>query len=100
MASKPDVSVELDFDEIFQQANESTQVRAAVLKRATDIAVRARRIDAQENAGHANITIEERVMPNGRYVVQVQTDDVSGEHGDSVTERRRTLRRASGSSKS
>ncbi|GAC71029.1 hypothetical protein [Gordonia soli] len=91
------VEVVIDTDEIFQAANETVQVEAAVLKRATDIANRARRLDAAENGGTADITLDRRVMPNGRLVYHVQSTDADGEHGTSSTARRRTLRRAVGS---
>lgn len=97
MPSRDDqVRVELDLDELFREANELPMLRAKTFAKATQIANRARRIDAAENGGHAEITLEERVMPNGRYVVQVRSTDGDGEHGTSTTVRRRTLRRAVG----
>lgn len=95
MAQKP--QIDLDLDAIFEQANQDALVRAKVRDKAETIAARARRIDVAENGGRATISTEFDVLPNGRYVGRVRTDDVSGEFGDSVNRRRRTLRRAGGS---
>lgn len=88
--------IELNINALFVEANQNAMVRAKVKDRTARIAARARRIDRAENAGRANITVEHEVLPNGRFVGAVQTDDVSGEFGDSKTIRRRTLRRAAG----
>ncbi|MCF8605151.1 hypothetical protein L5I01_17490 [Gordonia sp. HY442] len=96
MARADRVEVRLDLDELFRQMNESVQLQASVRKRATSIAARARRIDASENSGTASITLTEHWMPNGRFVMHVNSDDVEGEFGTSKTARRRTLRRAMG----
>lgn len=96
MASSDKVVVDLDLDELFKQMNETTQVNAGLLKRATTIAARARRLDASEGKGTAKIEITEHWMRNGRLVYHVTSDDVEGEYGTSRTARRRTLRRAAG----
>ena len=96
MASRGSVIVQLDLDGLFAEMNETAQVRAGVTRRATEIAARARRIDAAENGGRAEITLTEKTMPNGRFVVQVRSTDGDGEFGTSTTARRRTLRRAIG----
>ena len=92
--SKP--MVDINIDALFEEANQSKMVRAKVKDRTARIADRARRIDRSENAGRATIKTAFETLPNGRYVGRVETDDVSGEHGDSRTARRRTLRRAAG----
>lgn len=91
-----DPRVELNLDGLFEAANQNSLVRAKVQDRLAQIAARARRIDQAENEGRATISIETEVLPNGRFMGRVVTDDVSGEFGDSVTKRRRTLRRAAG----
>lgn len=91
-----DPRVNLDLDSLFEQANQNALVRAKVQDRAAQIAARARRIDQAENEGRANISTEFEVLPNGRFMARVVSDDVSGEFGDSVTKRRRTLRRSAG----
>ena len=96
MADSDRVIVDLDLDELFKQMNETTQVEAALLKKATGIAARARRLDATEGKGTAKITITEHWMRNGRRVLHVESNDVDGEYGTSATMRRRTLRRAKG----
>lgn len=92
----PRPKIEMNMDALFVEANQLKMVRAKVKDRSARIAARARRIDRSENAGRANITVEYEVLPHGRFVGAVQTDDVSGEFGDSKTVRRRTLRRAAG----
>ena len=92
----PRPKIEMNMDALFVEANQLKMVRAKVKDRTARIAARARRIDRSENAGRANITVEYEVLPHGRFVGAVQTDDVSGEFGDSKTVRRRTLRRAAG----
>lgn len=92
----PKPKVDINIDALFEEANQNSMVRARVKDRTARIAARARRIDRSENAGRATITVEHEVLPNGRFVGAVQTDDVSGEYGDSRTARRRTLRRAAG----
>lgn len=92
----PRPKIEMNMDALFVEANQNKMVRAKVKDRTARIADRARRIDRSENAGRANITVEYEVLPHGRFVGAVQTDDVSGEFGDSKTVRRRTLRRAAG----
>lgn len=92
----PRPKIEMNMDALFVEANQLKMVRAKVKDRSARIADRARRIDRSENAGRANITVEYEVLPHGRFVGAVQTDDVSGEFGDSRTVRRRTLRRAAG----
>lgn len=92
----PRPKIEMNMDALFVEANQLKMVRAKVKDRSARIADRARRIDRSENAGRANITVEYEVLPHGRFVGAVQTDDVSGEFGDSKTVRRRTLRRAAG----
>lgn len=91
-----DPVVNIDIDALFERANQNSLLRAKVKDRTEQVAARARRIDIAENEGRANISTEFEVLPNGRYVGRVYTDDVSGEHGDSKTKRRRTLRRAAG----
>lgn len=91
-----DPRIDLDLDALFERANQNPLVRAKVEDRTAQVAARARRIDLAENEGRATITTSFEVLPNGRYVGRVSTDDVSGEYGDSVTKRRRTLRRAAG----
>lgn len=92
----PRPKIEMNMDALFVEANQLNMVRAKVKDRTARIAARARRIDRSENAGRANITVEYEVLPHGRFVGAVQTDDVSGEFGDSKIVRRRTLRRAAG----
>lgn len=91
-----DPRVNLDLDSLFEKANQNPLLRAKVQDRAAKVAARARRIDQAENEGRANISTEFEVLPNGRFMGRVVSDDVSGEFGDSVTKRRRTLRRAAG----
>lgn len=95
MAEKP--RIDIDIGELFETANQNALLRAKVRDRAETIAARARRIDQQENAGRATIKTSYEVLPDGRFVANVETDDVSGEFGDSKSKRRRTLRRAGGS---
>ncbi len=95
MADKP--RVDLDIDQLFREANQTALLRAKVRDRNERIAARARRIDQAENKGRATIRTSYEVLPNGRFVARTETDDVSGEFGDSRTKRRRTLRRAGGS---
>lgn len=94
--AQSDPEVDLDADDLFRQANAYEGVKSGVRGRAQQVANRARAIDRRENKGRATISIEEEVLPNGRYVCRVVTDDVSGEHGDLRTRRRATLRRAAG----
>ncbi len=91
-----DPIINIDIDALFERANQSALLRAKIDDRTARVAARARRIDMAENGGRANITVESEVLPNGRYMGRVVSDDVSGEYGDSVTKRRRTLRRAAG----
>jgi hypothetical protein len=90
------VRVDLDPDDIFAQANDVAMLRARVLAKATDVVKRARRIDGAEHGGQSTFSIDERVLPNGRYICLVGSDDADGEHGTASTPRRRTLRRAAG----
>ncbi|AMS03912.1 head closure Hc1 [Gordonia phage UmaThurman] len=89
--------VRIDADRMFRDLNRTPRVRRAVRARAREIAARARRIDQAENDGRADITLTERTIGNGRFVVHVESTDADGEHGNSTTVRRRTLRRAIGS---
>ena len=89
-------SVHIDIDAAFERANQLDLVRAKIRDRTEQIAARARRIDVAENNGRATISTEYETVASRRFVGRVVTDDVSGEHGDSVTRRRRTLRRAMG----
>lgn len=89
--------VRIDVDRMFRRLNRMGRARAAVRVRANKVAARARRIDQSENDGRADITLTERTLSNGRFVVHVESTDADGEHGNTVTERRRTLRRAIGS---
>lgn len=94
MARNEEPRVEIDMDDLFKQVQQLEVVRAGVRKRAQRVANRARQIDRAENRGRATIGIEEEVLPNGRFVARVTSDDKSGEFGDSNTKRRATLRRA------
>ncbi|QDF17107.1 head closure Hc1 [Gordonia phage William] len=92
-----DPLVRIDSDRVFRELNRMSKVRRGVRERAREIAARAIRIDQAENDGRADITLSEHTMPNGRFVVHVESNDVDGEHGNTSTVRRRTLRRAVGS---
>lgn len=95
--AKMQPQVDLDIGALFVEANQNALLRAKIRDRTEKIAARARRIDQAENAGRATIRTSYEVLPNGRFVANVETDDVSGEFGDSTRLRRRTLRRAGGS---
>lgn len=92
-----DELVHIDADDMFRRLNRMPKVRDGVRARAREVLARARRIDQTENDGRADITMSERTMRNGRFVVHVESTDADGEHGNTTTERRRTLRRAAGS---
>lgn len=87
--------LDLDFDDLFRQANDHPSTDGAVAGRAGRVAARARRIDQLEGNGDATIFIRERNLPNGRKSYDVVSDDVAGEYGTSERARLRTLRRAS-----
>lgn len=89
--------VRIDGNAMFRRLNRMSLVRNGVRTRGRTVLARARRIDQTENDGRADITMSERTMRNGRFVVHVESTDADGEHGNTTTERRRTLRRAAGS---
>lgn len=86
--------VDLDFDDLFLQANEHPSVQGAVAGRAGRIAKRARMIDARDGHGTATITVRERHLPTGRMAYDVVSDDVDAEFGSGEVARIRALRRA------
>ncbi|AOE44362.1 hypothetical protein SEA_GHOBES_9 [Gordonia phage Ghobes] len=90
------VEVNLDFDELFQEANDTLQVEAALRQRAQEVATKARRIDERENGGRSNFRLESGYLPNGRRYHRVASDNVASEYGDSDNKRLSILRRASG----
>lgn len=85
--------VDLDFDDLFVQANEHPNTKGAVAGRAGRIAKRARRINDQEG-GTANITVRERHLPTGRTAYDVVSDNADEEYGSGRVPRLRQLRRA------
>lgn len=91
-----DVHVQLDLDELFDEFNRTVHVEAALTRRATAIAARARTIDAAEG-GAASFSIDRRWLPNGRLMLRVVSNDPDGEYGTATTSRRRALRQAVGS---
>lgn len=95
MADK--VRVYIDMDALFERANQSAMLRAKIRDRANRVAARARRLDQQATGGKSSIEVRESVLPNGRFIAQVESDDVDGEFGNGKTARRRTLRQAMGS---
>ena len=86
--------VDIDFDDLFVQANEHQTTRGAVAGRASRIAKRARMIDQRDGNGTATISVRERHMPNGRAAYDVVSDDPSSEYGTDGVRRIRALRRA------
>ena len=90
MASSGDVVVHIDPDDMFDQANDTRVVRAAIRARATSIAARGTRQGG-------SLSVEEADLPNGRHVARVINPDGASEHGNSQTPRRRTLRKGIGS---
>lgn len=92
--AKERVRLDIDFDDLFRQANEHPTTDGAVAGRAGRIAARARRIDQLEGDGTADIFIRERHLPNGRKSYDVVSDDGDGEFGTSERARIRALRRA------
>lgn len=90
------VTVSLDIDEMFQDANNTLQVDAALRERAQQIANKARRLDERENNGRSNFRMESGFLPNGRRYHRVISDDEASEYGNSESKRRSILRRASG----
>ncbi|WIC89780.1 hypothetical protein SEA_SAPO_9 [Gordonia phage Sapo] len=90
------VHVDLDFDELFQEANNTLQVEAALRERAQQVVNKARRLDERENQGRSNFRLEEGYLPNGRRYHRVVSDGEDTEFGTSTTKRLSILRRASG----
>lgn len=86
--------LDLDFDDLFRQANAHPLTEGAVAGRAGRIAARARRIDQREGSGEANIFVRRRDLPNGRMSYDVVSNDPSGEFGTGEHARIRALRRA------
>ncbi len=80
-------------DEQWQAVVGSAPVQAAILRRATTIAARARSLNDAEG-GKAQITLERATRADGRPVVNVVSDNAAEEYGTSGTRRRRVLRRA------
>lgn len=89
----PDKNVDLDYDDIFAQVNQSTQLRAGVRKAATKVAAEARRTTAKEG-GKATITLREAPLSNGRYSMDVVSDSADEEYGSTEAKRIRALRSA------
>lgn len=89
----PDKNVDLDYDEIFFQVNQSTQLRSGVRKVATKVAAEARRTTAKEG-GKATITLREAPQSNGRYAMDVVSDSSDEEYGSTEYKRIRALRSA------
>ncbi|WP_182359565.1 hypothetical protein [Tomitella gaofuii] len=86
----------VDVHDVFEQANQSDELRAAVRQRATNMVQRARRIDAKETDSRNEFHLAEEFRRDGRYVVNVHSSDVEGEYGTSRAKRMRILRRAMG----
>lgn len=89
----PDKNVDLDYDEIFAQVNQTTQLRAGVRKVGTQVAADARRTTAKEG-GKATITLREAPQSNGRYGMDVVSDSPDEEYGSTESQRIRALRSA------
>ncbi|MGP9760237.1 hypothetical protein [Corynebacterium sp. AOP12-C2-36] len=89
----PDKNVDLDYDELFAQVNQTTQLRAGVRKVGTQVAADARRQTAKEG-GKATITLREAPQPNGRYAMDVVSDSPDEEYGSTEAKRIRALRSA------
>lgn len=89
----PDNNVYLDADELFADANQTTQLRAGVRKVATKVAADARRTTAKEG-GDATITVREAPQSNGRYGMDVVSDSPDEEYGSTESQRIRALRSA------
>lgn len=85
--------VDLDFDDLFKQANEHATTEGAVAGRAGRIAKKARQINAKEG-GTANISVRQRHLPTGRMSYDVVSDNPDEEYGSSESKRLRQLRRA------
>lgn len=88
--------VELDFDDLFQDANASLAVDAGLRQRAQEILTKARRLDERENGGKSNFRIEAGILPNGRRFYKVTSDNIESEYGNANVKRTSILRRASG----
>lgn len=80
-------------DEHWRQVMGSAAVQAAVRRRATTIAARARKL-TQDAGGKAVITIEQGMRANGRPYVNVVSSNADEEYGTSDVRKRRALRRA------
>lgn len=81
--------VHINPDEMFKKANRTRVLRDGVRSAAEAIAARG-------NRHGGDMTVEDKTLPNGRYVAHVVSKDVDGEHGNEKTPRRRGLRRAVG----
>lgn len=90
------VRADLDFDELFQEANLTLEVEAGLREKAQEVVNKARRLDERENQGKSNFRIEEGYLPNGRRYHRVISDDEAAEFGNSDSKRLSILRRASG----
>lgn len=85
--------ISIDADDLFIQANQTTQLRSAVRDKATRIAARARQITSKDD-GDATISIRENPLPNGRYGMDVVSDADDEEFGTESRKRVGALRRA------
>lgn len=87
----------IDVDDLFDQAQRTTQVSQGLARVADSIAKRAESIDSTEGGGSAEITVTDGYAPGtGRRYFQVNSSDATGEYGGPGRSRLSTLRRASG----